>query len=165
MTAEQIAIIVSIISVIGAITTAIYAFSQSSSSVKNDVINTYEKRVKQLEEDMTIQTMKMDDILRKMKDLQEILTKREAELKVVTDLLQGRDPQMQSFMATMLKSAPAAATAASIAVTAANEAARFASAAKDEAGKISSYTVQNSHMLELLLRHFDIPLVPPAPGI
>lgn len=80
-----------IISAIVAIASIVYAFSKNASGIKNDVINAYEKRVKQLETDVC-------DLVRQVQEVKEMLNKRESELKIVTELLQGRNPEFTLFL-------------------------------------------------------------------
>lgn len=93
-TTEVASVIVAIISVIGAGASAFFAFSQNRRSIKNDIINDYEKRMKQVEKDLETTNTKLTEI-------KALLDKREGELKTITDVLQGRNPEMTMFMETV----------------------------------------------------------------
>lgn len=138
----------------------LFAIYSNRSSVKNDLINAYEKRVVQLEgavkelnENHTVVNTRLDLCEKDRKNLHELVTLRNPEIVAFID-------RMQVFMETVLKAAPSAVEEAKRAAQTAEKAAEAAISAKEEAAKVSSYTVQNAHMLELLLRHFEIPLVP-----
>lgn len=70
-----------------AVASAIYAFSKNASNIKNDVINAYEKRVKQLEE----VTVVMQD---RMKELESQAHSKDERIKMMEAVLQGRNPEM-----------------------------------------------------------------------
>ena len=128
-TTEIVSIAIAIITSMGAIATAAYAFSDKSRSIKNDVINTYEKRVKQLENDM-------DVVLKKLDEVKSILEKRETELKTVTEILQGRNPQMDGFINLLTQ------------------------AAKENA----PFRARTTMMLESLMHHYALPIPPLMPA-
>lgn len=100
-TTELIAVIVAIVSCIGAVSTVLYSFRNNASGIKNDIIKTYETRLTQMEDDM--EAMK-----KKLSEIKTLLDRREGELKTITDVLQGRNPEMTAFMDTMTKTAHAA---------------------------------------------------------
>lgn len=88
---ELAAVAVAIASVMGAIATAFFSFRHSASGIKNDVITAYEKRVKQLEDDVESLTRKIDEV-------KAMLVKRENELDVITKVLQGKNPEAVAYM-------------------------------------------------------------------
>src|SRR5437868_1922307 len=110
------AIATGVIGMVSAAGMGFYTVKSGRSSIQKDVINAYEKRLKQIEGDMMEFAKQAardkTELLRQIREIQDMLTKREIELKIVTDLLQGRDSQMQEFMKTVLAASPAAAVAA-----------------------------------------------------
>lgn len=88
---ELISLIITLSSIIGAISTAFYSFGARRRNIKNDIINDYETRMKQLELEMELTNKKLGEI-------KTMLDKREGELKIITDVLQGKNPETIIFM-------------------------------------------------------------------
>lgn len=95
-TTEVAAITVAVITSIGGIASAIYAFRNNASGIKNDVINTYEKRVKQLEDAVEELTTKVDE-------MKTLLEKSENARLSAEQILQGRNPELDKFMTITLQ--------------------------------------------------------------
>lgn len=95
-TTEIIAVGTATISAIGCVATVIYSFKNSASTTKNDIIATYEKRMKLMEED--IEAMK-----KKLTEVGDMLQKSEEDRKKAEAILQGRNPELDRYMALTLK--------------------------------------------------------------
>lgn len=89
--AEATPWIIASVTTIGAVASAALAFRNNASGVKNDVINTYEKRVKQLEEAVEELSTKIDDLTKK-------LDKSESERSQYLAILQGQNPEVKGYM-------------------------------------------------------------------
>jgi len=98
---EIFAVIIASASVISAVASAFFSFNQSRRSMKNDIINDYEKRMQQLEAEMKLAN-------KKLLEIKTMLDKREGELKTVTEVLQGKNPETIIFMDTLTRSAHSA---------------------------------------------------------
>lgn len=86
---ELAAVVVATVSVVGAVATVIVSFRNSASSVKNDIIDTYETRLKQVEGEVAKLTVELKET--------------NGKLKLATDILQGRNPELEKYMAISLK--------------------------------------------------------------
>ena len=93
---EIVSVIVASVAALGGIASAIYAFRSSTNSVKNDIIATYEKRMKLMEEDIESMKKKLDEV-------HLMLDKSEEDRKKAEAILQGRNPELDRFMALSLK--------------------------------------------------------------
>lgn len=85
-----------LVSVCIAIASGIYAFSKNASSIKNDVINAYETRVKQLEQGL-------GDMSKRMKELEMQSHAKDDRIKMMEAVLQGRNPEMIQAIQLMNK--------------------------------------------------------------
>lgn len=93
---ETLAFFTGAVGLLSAVAMGFYAFRNSASSVKNDVINTYEKRVKQLENSV-------EELMTKVDEMKTMLEKSEAERMKAQDILNLRNPEFEQYMAVTLK--------------------------------------------------------------
>ena len=93
---EIAAIIVAFFSTIGTIASLIYAFRNNASGMKNDIIDTYETRMEQLEGDLEKLAAKVDE-------LKILLEKSEADRVKAESILQGRNPELDKYMTLTLQ--------------------------------------------------------------
>ena len=97
MEVYQTAVMVtSIATTVGAIATAVILFMRGSSSVKNDLIVTYERRVDQLEKDVKHLT----DSLNERKEEN---AKLRGNIEIMERILENRDPKLQQAIDALLK--------------------------------------------------------------
>lgn len=87
---------ITVIACIGAVASALYGFKNNSSSVKNDIIATYEKRMGLMEEDL--EKLKTD-----LAQVKTLLEKSEADRKAAEAILQGRNPELEKYMTITLQ--------------------------------------------------------------
>src|SRR4051812_41405862 len=90
-TPEMTALGIAGLSLFGNVAQLVYGFRNNSSSVKNDIIETQDKRMSQMEGDIKTLTAKVDELTIK-------LDHSESERIKYLEILQGKDAQMNDYM-------------------------------------------------------------------
>lgn len=85
------AVIVASVTTISAIASFIYAARKDASGMKNDIIATYEKRMKLMEEDI-------ESVKKKLDEVKELLKQSENARLSAEAILQGRNPELDKYM-------------------------------------------------------------------
>lgn len=93
---EIVALVIAVILGICNVMQFIYGFRNNATSVKNDIIETYEKRLKQVDDSIEELTKKLDDMSAKF-------DKSEADRKRAEDTLNLRNPEFERYMAQSLQ--------------------------------------------------------------
>lgn len=91
-TSEIVAYSVAIVSVLSAIASAVLSFRNTATGMKDDIIQTYEKRLAQMDKDIK-------DLTKKVDDLTTNLALSENNRKAAEAILQGRNPELDGYMA------------------------------------------------------------------
>ena len=84
-------IILSLITGIGAIAAAVFAYRTNSTSVASSVMEAQEKRINLLE-------TQREELEIKMHEMEKNLIELQGQNKLLQNILQGRDPKMEEFM-------------------------------------------------------------------
>ena len=95
-TTEIISVGVACVTSAGALATLAYSLRSKASGMKDDIIETYEKRLAQIDTDM--KALKAE-----LKLMNEKFDKSEADRKKAEEILQGRNPELDRYMALTLK--------------------------------------------------------------
>lgn len=81
-----------------------YFFTKKDSShdkldqTRADIIEAYEKRIKQLEERHAENEIRITALEESIEKQAEVMKKQEEYIKILVDLVQGRDPEIQAFL-------------------------------------------------------------------
>ena len=93
---EVLAFCTGVVGLLSAVAMGFYAFRNNASSIKNDIIKTYETRLTQLDTDMKAVKKQLEEMSAKF-DRSEEARKRAEEI------LQGRNPELERFMTLSLQ--------------------------------------------------------------